>query len=105
MNSRQNEARFGLRAVLRAESATFLLKYSSVFALDQVAGDGFEAVGAAAVGIERGEGLVDELRGVAPALLDAIDCRPGGFFRGLIFAGGLAQCAESTVMSSTSSTI
>jgi hypothetical protein len=42
----------------------------AVFAgFDEVAGDGFEAVGAAAVGLEGGEGFVDELRGVAHSRL------------------------------------
>ena len=31
------------------------------------------------------------MRGVALALLDAVDGGPGGFFGGLILAGGLAQ--------------
>jgi hypothetical protein len=59
--------------------------------LDEVAGYGFEAVGADAVGLEGGEGFFDELGGVALALLDAVDGGPGGFFRGQVLAGGLAQ--------------
>ena len=62
-----------------------------VLSLNEVAGYGFEAVGAGAIGFERGEGFFDEGGGVALALLDAVDGGPGGFFCGLVFAGGFAQ--------------
>ena len=62
-----------------------------VLPLDQVAGDGFEAVGAAAVGLQGGESFFDEAGGVALALFEAVDGWPGGFFGGLILARGLAQ--------------
>jgi hypothetical protein len=65
-----------------------------VFPLHQVAGDGFQAVGARAVGLENGEGFFDEAGGVALALLDAENGRPGGFFGSLVFTGCLAQVSR-----------
>src|ERR1035437_8559541 len=62
-----------------------------LLAFDQVAGDGLQSISPAAVGREGGKGLFDQASGVALALLDAKDGRPGSFFRGLVLAGCLAQ--------------
>ena len=63
----------------------------SVFALDQVACDGFQTERTAAIRLERGEGFIDKLRCVAQALLNAVNGWPCGLFGGRVFACGFAQ--------------
>ena len=63
----------------------------SVFAFDEVLGEGFEGVGGGAEGFEGGEGVGDEFLGVFEGLVDAEDGGPGGFGGGGVFAGGLAE--------------
>jgi len=62
----------------------------SVFAFDEVLGEGFEGVGGGAEGFEGGEGVGDEFLGVFEGLIDAEDGGPGGFGGCGVLACGLA---------------
>src|SRR5580704_6641306 len=65
-----------------------------VFALDKVPGDGLEALGAAAVRLQGREGFVDQVGGVALALLDAEYGRPSRLFGGQVLACRFAQVSR-----------
>src|SRR5580658_3028673 len=62
-----------------------------VRALDEVLGEGLERIGRGAEGLERGEGVPNELVGVLARALDAEDRGPCGFIRCGVFTGGLAE--------------
>ena len=57
----------------------------------EVLGERLERLGGRAEGFEGGEGVGDELVGVAAGLLDAVDGGPRGLDAGGILAGGLAE--------------
>src|ERR1039458_1590633 len=75
-------------------SGCFISSSALAFPLNKIAGYGLESVGAAAIGREGRKGFLDQLGGVALALLDTENCRPGRFFSGFVFACGLAQMSR-----------
>ena len=60
-------------------------------AINKVLGEGFEGARGGAEGLERGEGVGDELVGVGAGVFDAVDGGPGGLNAGGVLAGGLAE--------------
>jgi len=63
----------------------------SVGAVDEVLGERLERCGGCAEGLERGERVGDELRGIMARLLNSVDGRPCRLHAGGVLACGLAQ--------------
>lgn len=85
------ELYFGVEAVAQRGEDVGFNEHGLILPLNQVARHRLQSLGAAAIRLKRGEGFLDQLGGVALALLDAVNRRPGSLFCGHILARCLAQ--------------